>query len=75
MIYWLIFLGIIIININIKNNGLVFLRTGFYSFIISSVLSLLEMFNLAEFAFRICLILLLSGIIFSAKSYLAERES
>ena len=72
MIYWLIFFGILVANIKLRKEASVYLRYGFYLFIVGSVVSLLGIFNISEFIFRICFIFLLIGFAFSAKDYLTR---
>lgn len=72
MIYWLIFFGILFANIRFKKNSSVYLRAGFYLFIAGSAVSILGVFNISEFIFRICFIFLLIGFAFSAKDYLKD---
>ncbi len=70
MIYWLMFFGILIADIKLRKDASVYLWTGFYLFVAGSIVSFLGVFNLSEFVFRICLIFLLTGFIFSARDYL-----
>lgn len=72
MIYWLIFFGILFANIRFKKNSSVYLWAGFYLFIAGSAISILEVFNMSEFIFRICFIFLLIGFAFSVKDYLKD---
>lgn len=72
MIYWLIFFGIVAANIKLRKKASVYLKYGFYLFIVGSAVSLLGIFNISEFIFRICFIFLLIGFAFSTKNYLTR---
>lgn len=69
MIYWILFFGIFVANIKFKKDSSFYLWLGFYIFTAGSIISLLGVFNLSEIIFRICLIFLLVGFIYSARDY------
>lgn len=69
MIYWLIFFGIFIANIKLRKEASFYLWAGFFLFLAGSILSLLGIFNLSELLFRLCLVLLSVGFIFSIIRY------
>lgn len=75
MIYWLIFLGIIVLNLRAKKSSSTYLWAGFYMFILAAVVNLFGILIVSEFLFRVCLILFLAGIIFSIINYLIDESS
>lgn len=69
MIYYLILLGIFILNIKFRKGGEFYLWIGFYLFLIGSIIDIFGLISLAEVSMRISLIFLISGFVFSIKDF------
>lgn len=74
MVYWIILLGILILNNWYKGDRIVYLWGGFSAFIIGAITSILGITIISEILMRLCLIFLLTGFIFSIKAFLIKNE-
>lgn len=69
MIYWILLLGIILINFKYKKDGIFYLWFGLYLFSIASFISVVNLISIAEFFMRASFIFLLIGFTLVAKEY------
>lgn len=69
MIYWVLLLGLILINFKYKKDGIFYLWLGFYLFCTASFISIVNLVSIAELVMRISFIFLSVGFIFSIKEF------
>lgn len=69
MIYWILLLGIILINFKYKKGGIFYLWFGLYLFCIGSFVSIMNIISIAEVFMRSSFVLLLIGFTLVTKEY------
>lgn len=70
MTYWIIIVGILLLNMRLKKSSAAYLWIGFYLFCTAASINILSFISISEFIMRVSFTVFLIGFILMVKEYL-----